>query len=737
MRRVLLTTGVAFASLASAAAQVIENDSIRQYSLNEVFVNATKAAKGTPMAFTDISKDQLNKNNYGQDVPYLISQTPSVIVTSDAGTGIGYTSFRVRGTDANRINVTVNGVPVNDSESHTVFWVNMSDFASSVDNVQVQRGAGTSTNGAASFGASISMQTQKPNLKPYGEYSLTGGAFNTMKHTFSGGTGLLYNHFVFDARYSKIDSDGFIDRAFSDMSSYYGSAAYYNGGTTIKYQVFGSAETTGQAWNGVPSNVLATGNRTYNSCGEYTEIIDGIEVTKYYNNTDNYWQTHHHLTFAQEINNRWSASATLHYTDGKGYYEDYKASQKFKKYGLLPFTGIDGKIIEDSDLIRQKWLNNDFYGAIANLNYSDSKLNAMLGLSGNIYDGDHYGLVKWVKNYNNLTPDHKYYDGNGTKKELSSFLKGTYNFSETLSAYADIQYRHIDYRITGTDDKAGALDVDRKYNFVNPKAGINYFKNRHNAYASFSMANREPNRNNFTEAGPDERPTHETLFDYELGYSYSSSCWNIGSNLYWMQYKNQLVLTGEVSEIGEALTKNIDNSYRRGIELMGGVKICKAVEWNGNVSLSENKIQNFIETIYDYDTYAPTVIEHGDTDIAFSPNIIANSIFSFYFRNWSANFSSVYVGRQYLDNTSTKDRSINPYFVNNLQLAYSFKPSFAKEIALSVKINNIFDEKYETNGWVYTATSVNDGYTPENRYKEDGLFTQAGTNVMAGISIRF
>lgn len=732
MKRVFLLSTAALAASHSIQAEINLLDSVRNVSLDEIVVNATKALKNTPMAYSEISKESLESGNFGQDIPYLISQTPSVIVTSDAGTGIGYTSFRVRGTDANRINVTVNGVPLNDSESHTVFWVNMPDFASSVENVQVQRGAGTSTNGPAAFGASIAMQTQNPTLKPYAELNSAAGSFNTFKNTFKGGTGLLYDHFVFDARYSKITSDGFIDRAKADLSSYFGSAAYYNGGTMIKYQSFGSAERTNQAWNGVSSEMLAEGNRTYNSCGEYTE--DG--VVKYYDQTDNYWQNHHHLTAAHRFENNWDMSLTLHYTQGRGYYEDYKQDARFSAYGLTPFIDGAGNEVKRTDLVRQKWLENRFYGAVYSASYTTDRLHLILGAAANNYEGDHFGEVIWAKNYNNLQSGHQYYSNLGRKQDYSAYAKASYSLTNAWSLFGDFQVRGINYSIEGTDDKAGVVMLKKDFLFFNPKAGVNFNQNGHTAFASFAMANREPNRSNFTEAGAFEQPTHETLFDYEAGYSYQAKNWNVGVNLYYMDYSNQLILTGKISDIGEALTSNIKDSYRAGIELVGGVQICKWLNWTGNVAFSSNKIKNFTEYVDNWEG-DPIQVEHGKTNIAFSPDYVANSTFGFKYKKFNASFSSVAVGRQYMDNTSSKDRSINPYFVNHLQAGYTFKPRFMEEIGLNCRVNNLFNTKYETNGWVYTAVSESSGYTLENRYKEDGYFTQAGINIMASITLKF
>ena len=531
----------------------------KDVSLDEVVITATKVGKETPVAYSDISKQELSSRNNGQGIPFLISQSPSVIMTSDAGTGIGYSGFRIRGTDANRINITINGVPVNDSESHTVFWANMADIASSVESIQIQRGAGTSTNGAAAFGATVAMQTEKPSLKPYGEYSVSAGSFGTLKHTVKGGTGLLYDHFAFDVRYSNIRSDGFIDRASARMSSYYASAAFYADNTLIKFQAFGNSEKTYQAWNGVPSYLLDT-DRSYNPCGEYEE--DGVK--KFYNNqTDNYWQHNYHLMASQRIGDFWNMNLTLHYTDGNGYYEDYKSKAKFSSYKLPEYIDPEGNTVKKTDLVRRKWLDNYFYGAVYSANYQHDNTRLTLGTAVNNYVGDHFGRVMWTKSANVLPqPDYEYYRNTGKKLDYNAYAKLTQRLSPLFTGYLDLQYRGIHYTIKGNDDKAEEeLDIHKNWNFFNPKAGINFHNNGHNAFVSFSVANREPNRDNFTEAGPEERPTHETLYDYEAGYSFGNNRFRVGANLYFMDYNNQLILTGKISEIGEALTSNIKDSY--------------------------------------------------------------------------------------------------------------------------------------------------------------------------------
>lgn len=734
MKKVLLFVSalVAGHSFSYAQQAVAKRDTSRfsnNVALDEVVVTATKAMKGTPVAYTNFSKEQIAEKNFGQDVPYLISQTPSVIVTSDAGTGIGYTGFRVRGTDANRINITVNGVPVNDSESHTVFWVNMPDFASSVENVQIQRGVGTSTNGAASFGATIAMQTQGMSYKPYAEVSTAGGSFGTFKTTGKVSTGLLKNKFVFDARASHIQSDGFIDRASANMNSYFASGAYYGDNTMIKFQTFGSKEKTYQSWNGVSSDKLKT-DRTFNSCGMYT---DENGVTRFYDNqTDNYQQQHYHLMATQRVGDYWNMNATLHYTRGKGYYEDYKPNSKFGSYKLPAFTDKDGNVIKRSDLVRQKWLDNHFFGAVYSANYRKDNWHLTLGAAANKYDGSHYGKVIWVKNIMNLDPDHEYYRSNGDKLDYNAFAKLNVLLTEGLNGYVDLQYRGIDYRMKGEDDKAGMLDIHKNYNFFNPKFGLNYaFAKNHNAFVSFSIANREPNRNNFTEAAENERPTFETLYDYEAGYEYRTDRFHVGANLYFMDYNNQLILTGKISEIGEALTSNIKDSYRTGIELMGGVRITNWLNWEGNVTLSQNKIKNFTEFVDDWDTGEQITKHYDKTNIAFSPNVIANSMFNFAYKGFNAAFNSSFVGRQYMDNTASSDRSIDPYFVNNIRFGYTFKPKFMETITVDFTVNNLFNEQYETNGWVYSY------FEGGVRKKDDGYFTQAGTNFMGRLVMRF
>jgi iron complex outermembrane receptor protein len=721
-----------------------EIDSIKVFQLNEVVVSAIQARKETPIAFRNLSATQLEANNTGQSMPYLFAGTPSLILTSDGGNGVGYATMRIRGTDAGRINFTVDGVPLNEGESQQVFWVNMPDFASSVDRVQIQRGVGTSTNGSAAFGATVSMQTQKPSLKPYAEVTSSAGSYGTFLTTVKGGTGLLWNHFVFDARYSNVQTDGYIDRARVAMDSYYASAAFYNRGTMLKFQTFGSGEVSYQAWNGVDASMLKT-NRRYNSCGAYIE--NGI--TKFYDNqTDNYWQHHYHLLSTHRLNDRLAINLTLHYTDGKGYYEDYKARARYSAYKLPDYVDSDGSRISRTDLVRRKWLRNDFYGGIFRLHYQNERLQTIFGSSINNYAGDHFGRVIWVKTALSLpNPDYEYYRNRGEKLDYNAFVKSSLRLLESFNAYLDLQYRGIDYRINGSDDKAGDnVHINRQFSFFNPKAGLSYDRNGHNAYLSFAIAHREPNRKNFTENGPSAQPTHERLHNWEAGYSYSSpplkgagrssiSVFQAGINLYHMNYRDQLILNGRIAETGEPLTSNIKDSYRTGIELSAAVQIFPWLRWEGNTTLSRNKIRNFTEYVDTFDAdwngLPQTANELGTTDIAFSPNLIANSQFEFKLKNAFDSFSSAYVSRQYLDNTSELARSIDPYLVNNVRIGYTFFPSFIKELTVDASINNLFNEQYETNGWVWSYIVGGE------RQQDCGYFTQAGTHFMGRIIFKF
>lgn len=755
MKKVILTL-LLVGGLFEASAQrrnVQSKDSIaRNIRLDEMVVTGIRASGKTPVAYSNVNKEEIKRLNFGQDIPYLLSLTPSLVATSDAGTGVGYTGIRVRGTDASRINVTTNGVPINDSESHGVYWVNMPDFASSLEDLQIQRGVGTSTNGAGAFGASLNMKTENASMNPYAEMNGAYGSFNTSKATFKAGTGLINDHWAFDARLSNIHSDGFIDRATTDLNSYFAQGGYFSQNTVVKLITFGGKERTYHAWDGVPKDLLRT-NRTFNPSGHMAEDSYGNPLAPYYKDqTDNYQQTHYQLILTHVFSPELNFNAALHYTKGKGYYEEYKVNRKLVEYGLDPFN-YEGSLVKKSDLVRQKWLDNDFGGAVFSLNYKKADWDLTFGGGANQYAGNHFGKIMWVKDYVGdaaFTPGQEFYRSTGDKTDVNTYLKANYALSKRLSAYADLQYRFIDYKIKGQNDAwdwmteaMQQLDIHKKFNFFNPKAGLYFQINENNhAYASFAAGHREPTRNNYTDGSINENPVAERLFDYEAGYVFQNPVVSLGVNLYYMDYKNQLVLNGKVNEIGEPLTSNIPESYRAGIEFIAGAKITNWLKWDGNMTLSQNRIKNYSEFVDLYDEnwdWADQVENKlGTTPISFSPNVIANSIFSANYKSWSASLLSSYVGKQYIDNTGSDTRSLDSYFVNNIRLGYTLKVKGLKEIGLGLLINNILNEKYESNAWVYSYYQQPNANSPlKDRYESYGYFPQAGTNVMANITLKF
>ncbi|NPA68291.1 MAG: TonB-dependent receptor [Chlorobi bacterium] len=684
----------------------------------EVIINAVKAGNNTPVAFSNLNKDEIKQQNTGRDIPYLLDLTPSVTVSSDAGNGIGYTYMRIRGTDMTRINVTIDGIPLNDPESHGVWWVDLPDLASSVENIQIQRGAGTSTNGAAAFGANINFETDKINKTAYAELSQDAGSFNSRKTTVKAGTGLLDKHFAFDLRLSDIRSDGYIDRAFSRLRSYYASGNYFDDKNLIRIKVFGGKEKTYQAWYGVPKDSLQT-NRTYNP---YT----------YENEIDDYDQTHYQLFYTRRIKNNLFFNITLFRTDGYGYYEQYKENEDFEDYGLPnQVTGND--TVASTDLIRRKILDNTFTGTVYALNFTNKNMNIIFGGSADYYDGDHFGKIIWSRYSLNFDKGYEWYRNNGTKTEANNYLKINYTPNNKINLWADMQYRHIDYDISGINDDLRDISQEHTYDFFNPKAGINYkVSDKQNAYLSFSVANREPSRTNFKDAAPGEVILPETLYDFEAGYKarFNNAAFNI--NLYYMDYDNQLILTGEINNTGAYIMSNVPDSYRAGIEIAGGIKINDMISWNANATFSKNKIKNITVYVDNWDTWSQETEFYPETDISFSPGIIAASKLDFnIFKNFKASFTSKYVSRQYIDNTQNKSRSLDPYFVNNLSLSYTLHPEKLKTIKLKLDINNIFDEEYETNAWVYRYIyNGKEGII-------DGYFPQAGINFSAGVSLIF
>ena len=702
-------------------------------TLEEVNVNAIKADKNTPIAFTNLTKKEIQKSNLGQDLPFIISLTPSIVTTSDAGAGIGYTGFRIRGTDPSRINVTINGIPLNDSESQGVWWVNMPDFASSLENIQIQRGVGTSTNGAAAFGASINLQTIGINEIAYAKTNNSFGSFNTLKNNIEFGTGVINNKFTFDTRLSKIISDGYIDRAASNLKSLYIQGAYFDKTSILKGIIFSGKERTYQAWNGVPSIYLDT-NRTYNS---YT----------YENEVDNYSQTHYQLHYSKNINLNTNINLAAHYTHGQGYYEQEKLAQNFIDYNLSNII-IGNNTISSTDLIRRKWLNNDFGGITYSLNHKKNKLNLIIGGAYNKYSGQHYGNIIWAEYASNGSFEHEYYRNIATKFDNNIFLKLDYQASKKTLVFIDIQLRNIDYKFNGNDVDGSLGTQNIELEFLNPKFGLTHNLNKNQIlYGSYAVANKEPNRADYVESSPNSRPVHETLYDTEIGYKYTDKQLIFNVNLFNMNYDNQLIKTGEINDVGYFTSKNIKSSFRRGVEAEGAFKVNEKLNISANLTISENKVDSFTQYIDNWDTWGQSKIFHENSDLAFSPNIIwaAQANYNINKRT-KVIFNSKYVGEQYIDNTSSRERMLNDYLISNLQVDYHFNNYLFKDLKISLLINNLFDIEYISNAWIYRYITntfdprESDDYTSlasDGIYDMAGYFPQAKRNYLLGLTLGF
>ncbi|RLD41896.1 MAG: TonB-dependent receptor [Bacteroidetes bacterium] len=690
---------------------------------DEVVITATRASERTGTTYSDLTKADIKKADLGKDLPYILNMTPSVVSSSDAGTGVGYTSIRIRGTDISRINVTLNGIPMNDPESQGVWWVNMPDVASSLNSVQIQRGVGTSSNGAAAFGASINMLTAGLEQNPGAEINTSYGSFNTQRYRFAANSGLIDGKWSFDTRLSKISSDGYVDRASSDLKSFFVSAAYYGKNSILRFNVFSGKEKTYQSWYGIPKDSIAT-NPTYNP---YT----------YDNQTDNYQQDHYQMLYTKKVNAFWNFNGALHYTKGRGYYESKKDNKKLSKYGLPNYV-IGNDTIRRTDLVQQKWLDNDFMGFTFSMNYNNKKnLQVSIGGAANHYINEHFGKIIWAE-YALMGKDYEWYRNNGTKNTYTLYTKATYQINDNLGVFGDIQYRRIDYRMSGIHDDFKNLDGNYSYNFINPKAGINYSFNENNkTYFSVAVSNKEPSRNDFRDADDGKLPNAEKLTDLELGYSYNQQNFIFRSNLFLMNYKDQLVMTGKINNVGEAIMTNVDKSYRAGVELVFGARFLDWLSWNANVSLSQNKIMDFTEYADNWDTWSQDSTYLGTTDIAFSPNIIAANQFEITpIKNATILLNTKFVGKQYIDNTSNNYNSLDEYTVTDLILKYNIQTKWIKEIGLVFSINNIFNAKYVSNGWVYSY-NYNDSNGDLSRGVIDGYFPQAGINFMAGLNLKF
>jgi iron complex outermembrane receptor protein len=693
-----------------------QDDSTKIKELNEVVVKSTRANEKTGMSFTNVYQRDIKKQNLGQDLPFLLNQLPSVVVSSDAGAGVGYTGIRIRGSDPTRINVTLNGVPYNDSESQGTFWVNMPDFASSVQSIQVQRGVGTSTNGSGAFGASLNINTLGYEPDAFGETNLSYGSFNTMKANVLASTGLLNNHFVVDARLSKLASDGYVDRASSDLKSFYLSAGYYNKSNFVRLNVFSGKEVTYQSWNGVPESLLKT-DRRYNA---YT----------YPNQVDNYQQDHYQLISSFKLNNHWTFNPTLHYTRGKGYYEEFKEAADLSAY-KLPNVIIGGDTIASTDLVRRKWLDNHFYGLTYSFDYqSNKKLSANIGGAWNRYAGHHYGEVIWTKFAITPSNDYRWYKSYSEKTDFNIFGKVFYQLTEQFNLFGDVQYRRVDYDMNGIADKLQDITRNTTFRFFNPKAGFNYqLTTRASLYASYAVGNKEPNRTDFIDNV--KVPKAEHLEDLEAGYRWASQTFSFDGNIYYMNYKNQLVLTGQVNNVGEAIRVNVPKSYRAGIELVANWKFAPKWRLNANATFSQNKIKNFTETIVNYDGEADKINQFAKTDISFSPNVIAGGQLTYSpVKNLEFAWLPKYVGKQYMDNTANDNRKLNAFFVNDLRANYTIHPKIVKEMTFSLLANNILNHLYESNGYTYSYIYDRQVVT-ENYY-----YPQAGTNFLMAVRVR-
>lgn len=711
-------------------------------ALDAIEVTANRAGVKTPVAFTNVTAKEIAKGNDGRDIPSLLEMTPSIISTGDAGAGIGYSSLRVRGTDGSRINITANGVPINDSESHNVYWVNMPDLASSLNDIQIQRGAGTSTNGAGAFGASINMLTDYPATERSAMVSASYGSFNSNRETVKVSSGLFGDHWSVDARISHIGSDGYIDRAFSQLWSYMGQLAYRSDNTTLRLLAFGGKERTYMAWDYASKEEMEEYGRRYNPCGKYT-ASDG-STAFYSDQCDNFTQHHFQLLLNQYIGNYVTLNATLHYTKGDGYYDQYKTKRTLEEYGLAPFVDAEGNTVTKSDLIRLKFNDNDFGGGMVNVRYQKDALTLVGGGAANWHRGNHFGKVKWVRNFMGaIDPLQEYYSNTGRKFDSNVFLRGDYSFGAGFSAYADLQYRHIDYSIRGVSDNydwniggMGQLDLKRKWDFFNPKLGVSYNNGSHRAYASWSVAHKEPTRDNFTDSDPAHYPVAERMFDYEAGYSYGTSLFNVGAGLYYMDYKDQLVVTGELSDTGNAISVNVPKSYRMGIELQGALRPVSWFDWQINATLSRNRIKDFTEYIYEDEWTNPIAIDCGDTPIAFSPDFILHNAFNFSVKDFEASLMSRYVSSQYMNNARSAEAKLDSYFVSDLSLAYTFrKIRGMKELRVGFTIYNLFNEKYCNNGYAGAGYYLEDGKPVVYRYA--GFAAQATTNVLATVSLSF
>ena len=725
MKKLLCTVALSL-MLVNLNAQEKIQDTIKTQILDEVLVKSIRVDTDSPITHSNVDKEELAKTNLGQDIPVLLNYLPSVVTTSDAGAGIGYTYIRVRGSDASRVNITINGIPYNDSESQGTFWVNMPDFASSIENLQLQRGVGTSTNGSGSFGASLNILSDGVSDNAFSEIGIAGGSFNSQKYNVKFSTGLLNDHFEVSGRLSKITSDGYIDRASSDLKSYFLQGAFINDNTLIKALVFGGKEKTYQAWYGIDAETLEN-DRTYNPAGIYTD--DDGNVKFYDNETDNYSQDHYQLFWNQKINNNWTTNLALNYTYGRGYYEQYKEDEDFVFYNFEPIE-IEGEVINTTDLIRRRWLDNDFYVINANANYKEDNLEVSTGIFYSHYDGDHFGEVIWAKYASNSEIRDRYYEGNGTKNEFTVFAKATYKFNEKWSVYGDLQGRFLTYKTSGLTSDRVPLEVNEKYNFFNPKTGLTYeLSNKNQLYVSYGRAHREPRRADFENGIT--KP--EKLDDYELGWRFKAKKNTINTNIYFMNYKDQLVLTGAIDDTGAPLRATSGKSYRLGVEIDATFLICENFRILPNLALSSNKNLDFVSPI------DGELVNLGTTNLSFSPNIVAANKFEYEpITNLQLGLYTKYVGEQYMGNVDSDVSKLDAYFVNDFNISYTIDNiPFLREIVVTGLINNIFNIKYVSNGYYYTYDDTWTDPTTTTTIEGTGYYPQATINFLVGAAVKF
>lgn len=779
-----------------------DNDSINIQHLQEVVVKGIYLQANAPFAVANIKRESLNEfGKSGKELPFLFAQTPGITAWSENGTGMGTTHLRIRGAAGSRINVTLDGIPLNSPEDQTVFWANMNSYGTLLGNAQIQRGVGSSTNGDGAFGGTISLSSKTPSTKPTGELSVNYGSYNTLNWGGNFSTGLLWKKLILDAAYHQTTTDGYMHGTKGRSGSYYAGLTWIDDKFTVRYKNFGNFERTGQAWNGVTAGNgdlslmdgnycdenwaydQSTGIKTYKDIyeaglGRYNDLYerlvtdenglfvrnaDGSFVTERYKmsdgtywkkTTDNFRQNHNILSAAVTFNRNWSAAASLHYTHGYGYYDEFRYNNKLSKFGLSTITDSEGNVIERSDFVREKGLTQDTYGIVANTTYENQHWNIVGGLSLQMFNGNHFGYITYVgnetlRNYLLSNGDYLYYNSDADKFDANYYVKAAYTITPQWTVFGDIQYRHIGYKTDGYNDKfidngdntfsKHYLNIDKKYDFFNPKAGVSYTNGNHRAYASFAMSNREPERNNFTDNGNYPAPQHEQLLDYEVGYQYSSADYSFSANIYYMDYRNQFVQTGAKSDIGEPLTTNIKDSYRMGIELAAGCNITSWLSIEANTALSRNRIKNFDEVVIDWDNRTRT-IHYNSSTLAFSPSVVSNGFINAHYKGFKAVFHSHFVSRQYLDNTANKDRSLPKYSTENLSLSYTMKMKKnvgVREAIFSLQWNNILNHHYAAGGWVYSAIAESLGHGNDNRYYQIGFIPMAGSTIMGGITLRF